>query len=134
MQPLNPFMRSLAPKTDWIKEVHSYLIVFRNGKHIVIEVIEGKEDQVVEQTYKKTMQFARSVREVKRKEPYSICEPIKEWHFHYVLKDHQNLYLIGCTSGDFVYKNGDASLEDDHSNLLEAKMVYEYLNSRLLNN
>jgi len=45
---------SLAPKTDWIKRVHSYLMVFQNGKQIVIEVIEGKEDQVVEQTYKKT--------------------------------------------------------------------------------
>ncbi len=67
-----------------IKKANSYLIQFANKKDVMVEVIEFNELEFAKNVYTKAEQYAKKIRTTSRKNQDQLCEPIKEWDFHYV--------------------------------------------------
>lgn len=114
-----------------LKNANSYEILFENGKKVMVEIIEFKQLQLAKKVYEDASKYAEKIRMTTRSNVEQLCEPIREWDFHYVLLDKKKLCLIGCIVGNFNFNNMESTLESDQTNLHEAREIYLYLKTRL---
>jgi hypothetical protein len=114
-----------------IKKVNTYVLKFGNRKDIAVQVLEFWDLNIANSVYEKSLTYAYKIRNTPRSKYYELCQPHRDQDFHYVYLANCKVILIGCINGNFVFENGDATLESNNSFLHEAFTIYKSLESAI---
>lgn len=87
-----------------MKRANTYVINFKNGKNVLVEIMEFDDLGFAKTVYEKTLLAVEKIRTTRRKDAWQLCQPLMYWDLQYVHINKEKLYLIGWDLGSVVLK------------------------------